>query len=162
MKETLSLEMIYEEYKDKVFSYIRNKTNNYQDAEDLCEDVFVKVGTKLDTYDSSKSALSTWIYNITKNTVVDYYRTHKDNLELLDNYDYVDEKEEEVCEDDLMYLAQALKQIDDTLKDIIIMRYYEDMSLKDIAEKLNMSYGIVKLRHKEALFQLKNLLKDKV
>ena len=153
MKEALSLKMIYEEYKDKVFSYIRNKTNNYQDAEDLCEDVFVKVGTKLDTYDSSKSALSTWIYNITKNTVVDYYRTHKDNL---------DEKEEEVCEDDLMYLAQALKQIDDTLKDIIIMRYYEDMSLKDIAEKLNMSYGIVKLRHKEALFQLKNLLKDKV
>ncbi len=72
MKITMSPDEIYTEYRDKVFSYTRSKVQNYQDAEDLCEDVFVKVFQKLDKYDESKSAISTWIYNITKNTVIDY------------------------------------------------------------------------------------------
>ena len=54
MKRTVSPDEIYTEYRDKVFSYTRSKVQNYQDAEDLCEDVFIKVCQKLDQYDDSK------------------------------------------------------------------------------------------------------------
>lgn len=162
MKITMSPDEIYTEYRDKVFSYTRSKIQNYQDAEDLCEDVFVKVFQKLDKYDESKSAISTWIYNITKNTVIDYYRSHKYNLELLDNYDYVDEPEEEISEESLEFLAKALNELSTDLKDIIVLRYYEGLTLKEVSEKMGISYGIVKLKHKEALFLLKLKLKDLV
>jgi RNA polymerase sigma-70 factor (ECF subfamily) len=163
MKITVSPDEIYTEYRDKVFSYTRSKVQNYQDAEDLCEDVFVKVCQKLDQYDDSKSSLSTWIYNITKNTVIDYYRSHKVNLELIDNYGYEDEPEdEELSEETLQFLAKALNELPETLRDIIVLRYYEDLTLKQISEKMGISYGILKLRHKEALFLLKNKLKNLV
>ncbi len=162
MKITVSPDEIYTEYRDKVFSYTRSKVQDYQDAEDLCEDVFIKVCQKLDQYDDSKSSLSTWIYNITKNTVIDYYRSHKYDLELLDNYDYEDEPEEELSEETLAFLAKALNELPVQLRDIIVLRYYEDLTLKEISDRMGISYGILKLKHKEALFLLKTKLKDLV
>lgn len=162
MSKNLNSEQIYTEYRDKVFSYVRGKLNNYHEAEDLCEDIFVKIFQKIDKFDESKSSLSTWIYNVTKNSVIDYYRVHKDNLELLDNYDYVAEEDESLDEESLEFLAKGLNQLSEQLRDIIVLHYYNDLNLKEVAEKLNISYGIVKLRHKEALFLLKNYLKDKI
>ena len=159
MSVTLSDEQLYRDYHDKVFAYIRSRVNNYYDAEDLCEDVFVKVYKKKDTFDESKSSISTWIYNITKNTVIDFYRTSHEDLELKENA-FVYEPEEEIDEDTLNELAKALEKLPPVLRDIIILRYYEEMSLKDIAAKMNMSYGVVKLRHREALFRLRGLIKE--
>lgn len=161
MSEVFSFDEIYEQYRLKVLSYIRGKVNSYQDAEDLCEDVFVKVFNKLDTYNQSKSALSTWIYNISKNTVIDYYRVHKNEYELLDNYDYLtSEEESDVSQEDLDYLKNALEKLPEELRDVIVLHYYNDLSLKEVAEKMNMSYGIVKLRHKKALSLLQDDLKN--
>ena len=151
-------EEVYRQYRPKVFSYLRYKIDDYYTAEDLTEDVFVKVFKKLDTFDETKASLSTWIFNITNNTLIDYYRTKKDNLELIDNYDYVDEHNNEV--DPLMVndLTKALESLPEQQRAIIILRYYEDYSLKEIAEKLSISYGICKLRHNEALNTLKHLM----
>ena len=77
-----SKEQIYTDYKDKVFAYIRNHVNSPEDAEDLCADVFVKVYDKLDTFDESKARISTWIYSITSNTVIDFYRTNHIHSEI--------------------------------------------------------------------------------
>jgi len=163
MKNIVSHDEIYSTYRDKVFSYIKSRISNYQDAEDLCEDVFVKVYEKLDSFDEKKASLSTWIYNITKNTVIDHYRTNHMDLEIIDNYDYPQEPvDEEPDEETLQFLAQALKQLPQELRDLIVLRYYNELSLKEVAEKMKMSYGIVKLRHKEALFRMKMILKDKI
>ena len=82
MGEQFSKEQIYKDYKDKVFAYIRNHVNSIADAEDLCEDVFVKIFEKIDTYDENKSRLSTWIYSVTSNTVIDFYRTNHISSEI--------------------------------------------------------------------------------
>lgn len=160
MRENLNSEKIYEEYRDKVFSYVRGKVNNYQDAEDLCEDVFVKVHKNLEKYDESKASVSTWIYHIAYNTVVDYYRTHKDSYELLDNYEYLDDSDEQLDSESLEILSKVLNELPQDLKDIIVLRYYEDLTLKDISERMHMSYGVTKLRHKEALMMMKSKLKN--
>lgn len=157
MKNELSIEQIYEEYYRRVFAYLNSRLNNYHDAEDLCEDVFAKVSRKINTFDQSKSALSTWIYNITKNTLIDHYRTDRQELELLDGFDYAKE-DDPVSPVELADLANAMEKLPEQERDIIVFRYYEGYSLKEIAEKMGMSYGVVKLRHNDALSRLRSCL----
>ena len=152
-----SIDEIYEEYYQKVFSYINSRINNYHDSEDLCEDVFIKVFKNMEKFDESKSALSTWIFNITKNTLIDFYRTRHDSYELLDNYEYVEEKDD-VSQSELADLASALNKLNEEERDIIVLKYYEGYSLKEIGEKMSLTYGVVKLRHNSALEKMKGFM----
>ena len=152
-----NIDKIYEEYYQKVFAYINSRINNYYQAEDLCEDVFTKVVKRIDTFDESKSSLSTWIYNICKNTLIDYYRTRHDEYELIDNYEYLEDTKP-VSSAEVADLTKALDGLPQEEKDIIVLKYYEGYSLKEIAEKMSLSYGVVKLRHNDALEKMKELL----
>ena len=160
MGEMLSKEEIYSKYRDKVFAYIRNHVNIQEDAEDLCEDVFVKIFEKLDTYDSSKASISTWIYSVTSNTVIDFYRTNHIHSEIPE--DLSDEKssveEEAIGNEDLSLLAEALEELPQEQRDIIVLRYYKGYTLQQVAEIMQLSYGITKLRNREALGRLNDKL----
>jgi RNA polymerase sigma-70 factor (ECF subfamily) len=155
-----SKEQIYTDYKDKVFAYIRNHVNSPEDAEDLCADVFVKIYDKLDTFDESKARISTWIYSITSNTVIDFYRTNHIHSEIPEDLsDTKSSIEEEVLtQESLSNLAGALKKLPAEQMDIIVLRYYKGLTLQQIAEKMKLSYGITKLRHREALGRLQEML----
>lgn len=160
MGEQFSKEQIYEDYRDKVFAYIKNHVNSITDAEDLCEDVFVKIFEKIDTYDEKKARLSTWIYSITSNTVIDFYRTSHIHSEIPE--DLSDEKssieEDYLNQENLEVLAKALRELPQEQMDIIVLRYYKGLTLQEVAEKMSLSYGITKLRHREALGTLQKLL----
>ncbi|MBQ6588134.1 MAG: sigma-70 family RNA polymerase sigma factor [Butyrivibrio sp.] len=162
MGTTLTNEEIYEQYHDKVFAYIRNHVNQIEDAEDLCSDVFIKIYSKIDTFDASKASISTWIYAMTSNTVIDFYRTNHVHSEIPE--DLAEEKsliEDEVLNNEnLECLAKALKALPQEQMDIIVLRYYRGLTLQEVAEQMNLSYGVTKLRHREALGRLKDLLGD--
>ncbi|SEF88080.1 RNA polymerase sigma-70 factor, ECF subfamily [Butyrivibrio sp. Su6] len=155
-----SKEQIYTDYKDKVFAYIRNHVNSPEDAEDLCADVFVKVYDKLDTFDESKARISTWIYSITSNTVIDFYRTNHIHSEIPEDLsDTKSSIEEEVLtQESLSELATALLRLTEEQRDIIVLRYYKGLTLQEVSQKMNLSYGITKLRHREALGKLQDIL----
>ncbi len=150
---------IFSAYHGKVLGYIRSRVNNMDDAEDLCSDVFVKVFTMMESYDQDKASVSTWIYTIAHNTVIDYYRRNRATDELpdalTDNSSFVDEV---IQEEQLEELAEALERLPDELVDIIVMRYYDSLSLTDIAKKLGLSYGVVKIKHQKALMLLRTEL----
>lgn len=160
MGKELNNEEIYKEYHDKVFAYVRNHVNNIADAEDLCEDVFVKIYSKIDTFDSKKASLSTWIYAMTSNTVIDFYRTNHIHSEIPE--DLAEDKsliEDEVLNgESLELLAKALKSLPREQMDIIVLRYYKGLTLQEVAEQVGLSYGVTKLRHREALGRLKDIL----
>jgi RNA polymerase sigma-70 factor (ECF subfamily) len=161
LSKVLSKEEIYTQYRDKVFAYIRNHVNSPEDAEDLCEDVFVKIYTKLDTYDDSKASISTWIYSVTSNTVIDFYRTNHVHSEIPEDLsDPVSLIEDDYLNNEtLQLLADALKKLPQEQMDIIVLRYYKGLTLQEVAQKMNLSYGITKLRHREALGRLQDLLR---
>lgn len=156
----LSKEEIYLQYKDKVFGYVKNHVNSIEDAEDITSDIFIKIYSKLDTYDESKASISTWIYSMTSNTVIDFYRTNHIHTEIPE--DLTDENssiEDEVLNSEsLEALATALEALPQELRDIIVLRYYKGLTLQDIADKMKLSYGVTKLRHREALGKLKDML----
>ena len=147
---------VYEQYYPKILSYIRSRISDSYTAEDLCSDVFLKVCQKLESFDAGKASLATWIYTIARNTLTDYFRTAKSHDEIPEDFAEGSNIEEDICrEETLEQLADALEQLDERDRDIIIMHYYSHIKLKDIAEKMGISYSYAKVRHAAALEKMK-------
>lgn len=149
-------EQIYEAYKGKVMGYIRSRVRRWADAEDLCSDVFEKVGRKLEDFDRGKASLNTWIFTITRNTVIDFFRRSKPSEELNENLSDDSEIDESLLnQETLSELAGALKALPEEMRSLIILRYYDGKPLTEVAEIMGLSYGAVKLRHQSALTKLR-------
>ena len=152
---------LYTEYRDKVLGYIRARVNSREDAEDLCQDVFEKAFRAADRYDAEKSAPGTWLYAITRNAVIDHFRRTRPAEELPEDLSDDALPEDAVMRTALLdELAAALERLPAELTDIIVARYYDRLPLTEIAEKLGMSYGAVKLRHQKALSLLRMAMAD--
>ena len=155
----ISSEQVYPEYSGKVMSYIRARIRSSADAEDLHSEVFEKVIRKIDGFDPSKASLSTWIFTITRNTVIDHFRRIKPNEELDENLSDNTEPDEGLLNSETLdELAAALKKLPEQMRDIIVLRYYDGKPLTEIAEMMNLSYGAVKLRHQNAVLILRQSL----
>lgn len=152
----LSLEQVYTDYYGKVMGYISARIRNWADAENLCSDVFMKIQEKLDSYDDSKAAVSTWVFTITRNTLIDHYRRKKPTEELDENLSDDSEVDESLLSrETLSELAGALMKLPEQMRDIIVLRYYDGKPLTEIAEMMGLSYGAVKLRHQNALMLIR-------
>ena len=148
--------LIYTDYHDKVMGYIHARVRGYSDAEDLCADVFEKVFRKLDEFDETKASVGTWIFSITRNTVIDYFRRTKPSEELDENLTDDFQIDGSLLQNETLgELATALRELPEQLMDIIVMRYYDGKTLTEIAQIMGLSYGAVKLRHQNALLMLK-------
>ena len=151
------LEQIYTSYYGKVMGYISARIRNRADAEDICSEVFIKIQRKLEDYDPSKASISTWVFTITRNTVIDHFRRSKPTEELDENLSDDSEVDESLLnQETLSELAGALKKLPQQL--ILVLRYYDGKPLTEIAELMNLSYGAVKLRHQNALMLLRQHL----
>ncbi len=157
---TPDMEEIYNAYHGKVMGYLMARIRNRADAEDLCSDVFEKVQRKLGDYDKGKAAIGTWIFTITRNTLIDHYRRTRPQEELDENLAEEGEMDESLLNNEtLSELASALHKLPQQLMDIIVLRYYDKKPLTEIAELMGLSYGAVKLRHQNALQLLREHMK---
>lgn len=159
MSATTEKEVLYTEYRDKVSRYVFCKLRNKNDAEDLVSEIFLKVYENLDKFDASLASVSTWIYTITQNTVTDYFRSNRTYSELPEELSDGGGTDCVVLQkESLAALGKALGKLDERCRALVILKYYEKMSLKDIASRMGISYAYVKILHKSALNKLKNHL----
>jgi RNA polymerase sigma-70 factor (ECF subfamily) len=138
------MEKIYLEYKEKVFRYVRGKVRNLADAEDVTSEIFLRVQTSLDSYDEEKATLSTWIYTITHNAVCNYYRYESKRALTLDENALYSDREDDVMaeiENEILKenLAKALETLTEREQDIIVLYYYHEIPLRDIAIKMGIT-----------------------
>ena len=159
--QNADLDRIYTEYSGKVMGYIRARIRSSAEAEDLHSEVFEKILKKIEEFDPSKASLNTWIFTITRNTVIDHFRRAKPSEELDENLsDNVELDEDLLNSETLSELAAALRKLPQQMMDIIVLRYYDGKPLTEIAEMMNLSYGAVKLRHQNAVLMLRQALAD--
>ena len=149
----ISAEQMYAEFYPKVRAYVRGKVQDPHEAEDLVSAVFLKAVQKLDSYDAAKASLSTWLYTITRNTVTDYFRTHRAVVAFEDYM--LEEAAPSLTDDALDSLADALLMLKERERDLIVLHYYKGHTLKTVAEMMGMSYINAKVIHKKALAALK-------
>ena len=156
----IDMEQVYLQYSGKVTGYLQARLHNMTTAEDLCAEVFEKAIRKQDAYDPEKAAVGTWIFTITRNTLIDYYRRNRPGEELDENLADDTELDEDLLSGETMSeLAAALRKLPQQMMDIVVLRYYDGKPLTEIAEIMHLSYGAVKLRHQNALMMLREELK---
>lgn len=159
--DTARQERIYIEFKDKVARYVRRKIGNEHDSEDVVSDVFVKVFNGLSDFDENKASLSTWIYTITRNAVIDYFRASKRLCELPEELCSEDDTEQNIIKTEMLErLADALERLNERERDIIVLHYYSGRTLKDIAQIMSISYSYIKLLHLNALKELRKYIDE--
>ena len=113
--------------------------------------------------DISKASLNTWVFTITRNTVIDHFRRMKPTEELDENLSDNEELDVDLLNrESLGELAAALRSLPQQLMDIIVLRYYDGKPLTEIAELMDLSYGAVKLRHQNAILMLRKALEGRV
>lgn len=152
---------LYAAYREKVLAYLTGRTACREDAEDLCAEVFAEVLRCLPRYDPAKASLSTWIYQITRFTLIDYLRTRHPNEPLSEDIAAADNIAEDFLRrETLERLAAALQALEPEERDIIVLRYYKGLTLTEISRLTGISYGMVKVKHSRALNTLRERLEQ--
>jgi len=152
-------ENYYNEYVDKIYNFIYYKVYETDLAYDITSQVFYKALNKLNTFDESKN-FKTWIYQIAQNTIIDYYRTKKEDISLeeIENlnfyYDEIDEKIDK--ELNLKNIYNELNKLPWITKQIIILRIFENISYDEIAEILQMTTWACKMQFKRWINTIKS------
>lgn len=147
---------LFSNYHSKVLGYLKKQIGDPDTAEDLCSEVFLKVYEKLDSFDESKASLSTWIFTITRNKLTDFFRTRHVMNEIPETYADGSNIEDNLCNaETLEILADALEKLEERQRDIIVLRFYSGLTLKEIAEKLGISYAYVKVLQNKAFSEMR-------
>ncbi len=156
--------LLVDRYKDNIFKLIYGFTNDYGEAEDISQEVFVTLYKKLHTY-QGESKLSTWLYRIATNKSIDWHRKKKRRaiFSLFDNNNQVSNIESNIPPPQEMYILSeeqreiqsAVTRLDEKYRLVIIMYYYQSMTYQDIAEILHISTRTVETR----LYRAKKILK---
>ena len=150
--------ILYDRFSKVVYNKCYGFAKNKQEAEDLTHDVFVRLFVKLRTF-KGNSKFSTWLYSFTYNYCVNYVQRdkHKKKEKVTVVTDVI--KEEDVSQeiDDATLfelksekLAKALTLMEPKDKMILLMKYQDDMSIKEIKEALGVGESAVKMRIKRA------------
>lgn len=150
------MDRIYREYREKVLRYARSKIASPQDAEDVCSEVFLKVQRGLAGFDERKASLSTWIYSVARNAVIDFYRRFRVFGQMDEEIACTEDGFEEILNaETLEELAVALEHLPERERNLIILHYYSGFSLKEISHRMGISYSYIKELHVKALVRLK-------
>ena len=147
---------IWEEFRGELLGYIKARVNDAATAEDLLQDVFVKVHLKATSLNDG-TKLTSWVYQITRNTIIDYYRKKK-NVPLPENFEQSTPEEIDTPPRDFSCcLKSFIQQLPDKYRDALEKTSLGGQSQKDYAKELNLSYSAAKSRIQRARQKLKDL-----
>lgn len=147
--------ILYDRYVEKVYHKSISFVKDEAIAQDLTHDIFLKTFVNLIKF-NHESKFSTWLYSLTYNFCIDYIRKNKKYMyqsdeDLKDVPDDEDEKnEQEIFQMEALRLSQVLDSLEVDEKAILLMKYQDDMSIKDISEALSASESAIKMRIKRS------------
>ena len=160
--DTSAFAILYDKYSDKIYYKCLSFVKNKQLAQDLTHDVFVKIFITIKKF-KFESSFSTWVYRITYNFCIDFLRRQqKQNFSRLnDEDDLIDEEEniDELFAISVDKLENILEEISVEEKAILLMKYQDDLSIKDIMSTLDISESATKMRLKRAKEKVVDLSK---
>lgn len=154
----MTIDIIWQEYRQLLQRFLASKVANSKDAEDLLQDILIKVYKRLDTI-SEVSNVKAWLLQVANNTIIDFYRQKGRDKELsADDLWYQDQGQTE------HELAQCIVPFIQCLptqqQELLIAIEINDMSQKAVAEQQEISYSTLKSRVQKARQSLKRLFEQ--
>jgi RNA polymerase sigma-70 factor (ECF subfamily) len=150
------LEQTYLSLRNELKGFIYKRVNSNELAEDILHDVFLKAHANIDKLNDSVK-LNGWIYQITRNAIIDYYRTKKPSMNL-DGIDIEDEVNELSASKKLEpTVRKFLKNLPAIYREALIQTDYKGITQVELAKRLNISVSAVKSRVQRARKMLKDM-----
>lgn len=151
---------LYNLYFEKIYRFIYYRTNHKEVSEDLAEDVFVKAYEKISSIKDEKS-FEGWLYQVARNTVIDYYRSKKQTLPIEDFENVLQYESTIVDIVDLQsqqkIFLKLLKELNSEQQVVIKLKFLEDLDNQTIAKMLDKSEGAIRVIQHRAIAKLKEL-----
>lgn len=157
----MSTQSIWNDFGERIFAFILSKVNDYEAARDIQQEVFLKIHTRLDTL-KNETALSGWLFTITRNTVNDHFRSLKKkrkNEQELEAGAHLLEEEAlpEFCQ---TCLHLFINELPIKYSEAILATDLGELSQKDYANQLGLSHSGVKSRVQRGRAQLNEYFKN--
>jgi RNA polymerase sigma-70 factor, ECF subfamily len=161
-RDTDAFQVLYESHLDTVYRYVYYKVGNGQLAEDLTQHIFMKAWEAINRYQWRELPFQHWLLRLARNTVIDHYRSTKPaNASLLDPIgDGIDPEEELAQTEMIQTLQEAVRQLPDEQREVIVLRFIEQMPHADVALHLGKSAATVRVIQHRALQALRRLLEQ--
>ncbi len=163
-----SLNNIIKTYKKFVYATALRYIENYDDADDITQEVFIKVYNNLDKF-KGNSSFKTWLYRITVNLSINFLRKKKifrffslDNKEINENFQIDFSTPDKVLEDkefNTKFLS-IIAKLPEKQRETFALRYYEEMPYEEISKLLGTSVGGLKANYHQAVKKITNMLKS--
>ncbi|GHB40145.1 RNA polymerase sigma factor [Mongoliitalea lutea] len=166
-----AFEKLVDKYKSRVYTTIYLIVKDQAIAEDLLQDVFVKVVQTLnaDGY-NEEGKFQPWLMRIAHNLAIDHFRKRKryptilmeDGSNVFNTMEFAERTIEEIRiqEDTTQLVRRLIDELPETQKEVLIMRHYMDMSFQEIAEQTGVSINTALGRMRYALMNLRKMMKQ--
>ncbi|HVN26382.1 MAG TPA: sigma-70 family RNA polymerase sigma factor [Candidatus Paceibacterota bacterium] len=154
---------LYDSYQPMIYRFVLVKTGSREEAEDITHQVFLSAWQNVRTYKHRGHPFSSWLYQIARNQVIDFYRAKKSDIAL----DALDPEYFAVpttvsadlaAKLEIEKVRRAIEQLKPDYQDVIILRFIEDVSLKETAAAIGKTEGAVKLMQHRAMKELQKIL----
>lgn len=160
-----SFEEYFQTYYQQAFRYTLKKVPNVDIAEDITMDTFVACYRRFESFDPQKAKFATWLYVALNNRIKNYYRDQKGNDSLDDQVDVAGSQEDEFFQSIYISemrsaLARAMNTLNETQRQIVIKRYFRNMSSKEIADDIGSTPGNVRVQLTRAIKKLKEYFEE--
>jgi RNA polymerase sigma-70 factor, ECF subfamily len=159
----MEVSAVYTQFHQQLLNYVRSKIQSKEDAEDIVQNVFIKISSNIDKL-SEDTKLKSWIFTITRNAIIDYYRINANKKKITIG----GELEEGIFEDDEPDTTKGLDQcmesmiglLPDEYRDVIVDSEIKGIRQKDLAEKYGIAYPSMRSRVQRGRERLKQIFQN--
>ena len=163
-KDDRSFTLLYDNYSKSLYGIIFNLIKDKEEAEDVLQDVFVKIWKNIDSYHESKGRFYTWVLNIARNTAIDKLRSKnfnnsQKNLSTDNFVNHFEDNSKLADKMDSIGLQDFVKRLKPKCIQIIDLLFFKGYTQQEAADELAIPLGTVKTQNRNCINDLRNYLK---
>ena len=155
-----NIEQIWQEYHNKLYGFVQSRVSDKSIADDILQDVFTRIYSRIDTL-KDNSKIQSWIYQITRNAIIDHYRSHKSMEEIPESIatpemDPGDKARQEIES----WFLPFIQRLPEDYREALILSEIKGMPQKDVALRQGLSISGAKSRIQRGRSMLKDMLME--
>jgi len=154
-----TLESIWLEFARKLGQFIRARVSDAATAEDILQDMFVKIQTRLGQF-QNPAKLQGWIYQIARNAIIDHYRTRKETLEAPESLPAEPPADDGELEALKASFGRMIQTLPEPYREAVVLTELEGLTQRELADRLGLSVSGAKSRVQRGRAQLKRMLEE--
>ena len=164
-KDDRSFTLLYDNYSKSLYGIIFNLIKDKEEAEDVLQEVFVKIWKNIDTYNTSKGRLYTWMLNIARNSSIDKLRSknfnnNQKNLST-DNFVHIlDDNSKTINKIDAIGIKEFIKKLKPKCIQLIDLLFFKGYTQQETSDELEIPLGTVKTQNRNCMNELRLLINE--